>query len=69
MDNERRRRHIFKTGNAFLPQSRMRQIRRETDVALSQAKRDGVKDPVVRHTKCSCGSIACLGFPMILRDS
>jgi len=64
MSDERRRRHIQDGGRAFLPQSRMRQIRWEEAVTLSRAKREGKPVSSLRHFDCHCGSIECLGVPM-----
>lgn len=51
------------TGQAhvFLPQWRMREIRREEDVIRARAKREGRGDLVdMQHFDCHCGSISCV---------
>jgi len=63
MNIDARRKHIIDGGRAMLPASRMRHIRWEEAVLRSRAKRDGDKDPLIRHTDCHCGSIECLGQP------
>jgi hypothetical protein len=42
----------------------MAEIRWEESIAYSEAKRDGMKDPIIRHRDCHCGSIGCLGVPV-----
>jgi hypothetical protein len=62
--DRRRGDHIGRGGRAYLPNSRMRHIRREEDVARSRARREGKEDVTFRHWNCSCGSIECQGTPV-----
>ncbi len=68
--DHRRRAHIDRGGQAFLPQSRMRHIRWEEAVLNSTLQREGRVAAVrVIHHDCHCGSIECLGTPIAtLRD-
>lgn len=54
----------------FIPQDRIRRIRREEDVAKAKAKRDGlkVKDLTVQHWTCPCGSVECLGNVQLVHE-
>lgn len=65
MDFERKRRHISDHwGKAFIPQSRMRQIRWEESVIQSRSRREGNPNPVIRHDGfCCCGNIGCVAQP------
>lgn len=67
MDLNRLKKHIFKFGRVFLPQSRMRHIRWEEAVVRSIARRAKRKDPLLAHHSCHCGSIECLGVPHEVR--
>jgi len=54
----------------FIPQDRIRRIRREEDVARAQAKRVGLKskDLTVQHWTCPCGSVECLGNVQLIQN-
>lgn len=65
----RRRAHIDRGERAFLPLDRMRAIRWEESVAHAEARRAGLREHMLRHHNCHCGSIACLGVPIVYRFS
>lgn len=66
LPDERRRAHIDRGERAFLPLTRMREIRWEECVARSLARREGLADHALVHHDCHCGSIGCLGVPVLL---
>jgi hypothetical protein len=63
--DDRRRNHIDRCERVFLPQERMRHIRWEESVALAQAKRKGLRGTKMIHRNCHCGSVECLGVPIL----
>jgi hypothetical protein len=65
MIKERQKRHLRKGGSLFIPQWRMREIRWEESVANSIINREKRKAKLI-HFSCSCGSLSCLGVPMIM---
>jgi hypothetical protein len=62
----RRRAHIDRAERVFLPEERMRQIRWEESVAHSQAKQRGIEEYKLVHMDCHCGSVECLGVPIVV---
>lgn len=62
--NERRDRHIQRGGRAFLPLSRMRQIRWEEAVLNAQSRRKDEEKPTILHFNCGCGLIEHQGIPL-----
>ena len=63
----RRRAHIDRGERVFLPPERMRQIRWEESVAHAQAKRSGIERYKLLHSDCHCGSVECLGVPLVIK--
>lgn len=47
----------------------MRAIRWEESVAHAQARRTGLREHMLKHHHCHCGSIECLGVPIVYRIS
>lgn len=66
-NTDRRGVHIGRGDRAFLPQERMREVRWEESVALSQARRAGIAEYMLRHMDCHCGSVSCLCVPILMR--
>ena len=64
--SKRRYNHINKCENVFIPQWRMREIRWEEAVAYSRLKRAPKPNGRLIHFTCHCGSVGCLGVPIIL---
>jgi hypothetical protein len=60
----RRYRHISRGDNAFMPLSRMQEIRWEEAVIRSIERRDGHDELWFRHVHFHCGSGGCLGTPI-----
>lgn len=60
---DRRRVHLDRVGEAFIPPDRMARIRWEESVLRARLKREGVADPTITHGTCHCGSIECVGVP------
>jgi hypothetical protein len=60
----RRARFIDRGGDAFMPQSRMREIRWEEAVIRSRVAREGGGDVTIRHVHFHCPSGCCLGTPV-----
>lgn len=60
----RRDRFIDQGGDAFLPDSRMREIRWEEAVIRSRIKREGGGEVTFRHVHFHCPSGCCLGTPI-----
>lgn len=60
----RRARFIDAGGDAFLPASRMREIRWEEAVIRSRLKREGHTRVTFRHVHFHCPSGCCLGTPV-----
>ena len=52
-------------GNAFMPLSRMVEIRREEAIIRSTAKRGGAKEVWFEHIHFHCPSGCCLGTPCV----
>lgn len=63
----RRARFIDQGGDAFLPQSRMREIRWEEAVIRSRLRREGMTGITFRHVRFPCPQGCCLGtaFPQV----
>ena len=59
----RRNRFIDRGGDAFMPLSRMREIRWEEAVIRSILRREGHTAVWFRHVHCHCPSGCCLGTP------
>jgi hypothetical protein len=60
----RRYRHIDRGEDAFLPMSRMREIRWEEAVIRSVERRAGREVLAFRHVHFHCGTGCCLGTPI-----
>ncbi len=60
----RREKFIGKGGNAFMPLSRMIEIRLDEAIARSYAKRNGEVVDSFRHIHFHCESGCCLGTPI-----
>lgn len=60
----RRARFIDQGGDAFLPDTRMREIRWEEAVIRSKLKREGRSAITFRHVHFHCPSGCCLGTPI-----
>jgi hypothetical protein len=61
----RRFHHIDEGGSAFLPMSRMREIRWEEAVIRSIERRAGHVGIWFRHVHFHCGTGCCLGTPVV----
>ncbi len=65
---ERKKNHICDGDSAYIPLRRMREIRWEESVVNSQLKRLNPNDYQINHITCHCGSISCLGTPVLVTN-